>query len=282
MSFELTKLRVNLFVTGDLAFYAIVLGKEGMSPKWCHLCQVREGHRSDLTRTDTAWDVPKYQEAAEKVDKMNADRAARLNKEKSEMNESHLGVKSKLWWDFIPIEHYVVPLLHCLIGIGDNILTRFREIVSEHIEYIPEDELAARQKESDLKDKITFIKSEAKVFRESLSKGKKITSLEGKVKTLRKNRHKLVAHGSTGLQTQQNEMDEYLESLADDLNADQMNEDDSDDDIDESNLSSTHTEKLKEFDAKIAAHEKEIKELKKEKNVIIKPLEKAQVSRSSF
>ena len=102
------------------------------------------------------------------------------------------------------------------------------------------------------------------------------------MKTLRKNRRKLVAHGSTGLQTQQNEMDEYLESLADDLNADQMNEDDSDDDIDESNLSSTHTEKLKEFDAKIAAHEKEIKELKKEKNVIIKRLEKAQVSRSSF
>ena len=154
--------------------------------------------------------------------------------------------------------------------------------MSEHIEYIPEDELAARQKESDLKDKITFIRLEAKVFRELLSKGKKITLLEGKVKTLRKNRHKLVAHGSTGLQTHQNKMDEYLESLADDLNVDQMNDDDSDDDIDESNLSSTHTEKLKEFDAKIAAHEKEIKELKKEKNVISKQLEKAQVSRSSF
>ena len=131
MSVEPTKkLRVNLYVTCDLAFYAIVLGKEGMSPKWCHLCQVREGNRRDLNRTDTAWTTDLYNEAAETVDKMNADKAARLNKDKSDMNESHLGVKSKLWWDFIPIDHYVVPLLHCLIGIGDNIMTRFRHTVS--------------------------------------------------------------------------------------------------------------------------------------------------------
>ena len=132
MSVEPTKkLRLNLYVTGDLAFYAIVLGKEGMSPKWCHLCQVREGNRRDLNRTDTAWTTDLYNEAAETVDKMNADKAARLNKDKSDMNESHLGVKSKLWWDFIPIDHYVVPLLHCLIGIGDNIMTHFRHTLSE-------------------------------------------------------------------------------------------------------------------------------------------------------
>ena len=98
------------------------------------------------------------------------------------MNESHLGVKSKLWWDFIPIDHYVVPLLHCLIGIGDNIMTRFRHTVSEQIEYIPDDEIAARERESDLKDKIELIRIELANFKKAPSKGKKLLSLEGKVR----------------------------------------------------------------------------------------------------
>ena len=46
------------------------------------------------------------------------------------------GVKSKTWWPFISLAHFSVPLLHCLIGIRDGIMTKFQNIVSDKIEYI--------------------------------------------------------------------------------------------------------------------------------------------------
>ncbi len=30
-----------------------------------------------------------------------------------------LRVKKKLWWPFIPLDHYMAPLLYCEIGIGN-------------------------------------------------------------------------------------------------------------------------------------------------------------------
>ena len=29
---------ITMFVTGDLAFLAMILGREGMSGHWCHIC----------------------------------------------------------------------------------------------------------------------------------------------------------------------------------------------------------------------------------------------------
>jgi len=36
--------------------------------------------------------------------------------------EPKLGVKQKPWWPFIPISNYMIPLLHCKIGIGNQML----------------------------------------------------------------------------------------------------------------------------------------------------------------
>jgi hypothetical protein len=44
-----------------------------------------------------------------------------------------LGVKHKPWWPFIPLGNYVVPLLHCLIGIGNQLLEKLQAIIHEHI-----------------------------------------------------------------------------------------------------------------------------------------------------
>ena len=34
------------------------------------------------------------------------------------------------------MNHFIVPLLHCLIGVGDNILTKFCDIINEYVEYV--------------------------------------------------------------------------------------------------------------------------------------------------
>ena len=44
------------------------------------------------------------------------------------------GVKKKPWWPFIPITHYVIPLLHCMIGVGNQLLDMLRDIINENLE----------------------------------------------------------------------------------------------------------------------------------------------------
>jgi hypothetical protein len=44
-----------------------------------------------------------------------------------------LGVKKKPWWPFIPLGNCMVPLLHCLIGIGNQLLEKLQVIIHEHI-----------------------------------------------------------------------------------------------------------------------------------------------------
>ncbi len=44
-----------------------------------------------------------------------------------------LGVKKKPWWPFLPLDHYMVPLLHCEIGIGNQLLHWLQAIINKHI-----------------------------------------------------------------------------------------------------------------------------------------------------
>jgi len=44
-----------------------------------------------------------------------------------------LGVKQEPWWPFLNF-HLMVPLLHCLIGIGNNLINRFCDVVNEYVE----------------------------------------------------------------------------------------------------------------------------------------------------
>ena len=56
-------------------------------------------------------------------------------------SEPKLGVNKTPWWPFIEITQYVSPLLHCEIGIGNDIFQLLREVINEYIEqYAPGEE----------------------------------------------------------------------------------------------------------------------------------------------
>jgi len=55
-------------------------------------------------------------------------------KKKKQKGEPKLGVKKKPWWPFIPVSHFMVPLLHCEIGIGNQLLDMLRDIINKHLE----------------------------------------------------------------------------------------------------------------------------------------------------
>ena len=56
---------VTMYVVGDLAYYGMVLCKEGMSDKWCHLCQLSGREFSELVKGGDEWTVEKMKRSVE-------------------------------------------------------------------------------------------------------------------------------------------------------------------------------------------------------------------------
>ena len=119
-------LTVDMYVTGDLAFQAMALGKESMAGWWCMLCKSSKNQFMDVPVE--LWSMEEY------------DRCGMIAK--SNINDKpKLGVIQRPWWSFIPLTHYVSPLLHCAIGIGNVIFELLRDIINRFIEkYAPGDE----------------------------------------------------------------------------------------------------------------------------------------------
>ena len=96
---------VDIYVTGDLAIQAMALEKESMSGWWCMLCKA--SRREFLEDQSKMWTMD----------------------------------EQRPWWSFIPLTNYVSPLLHCEIGIGNDLFGMLCDITNEHIEtYSPGEE----------------------------------------------------------------------------------------------------------------------------------------------
>ena len=67
----------------------------------------------------------------------------KLYHEKKKRNPK-LDVKDVTWWPFVTMNHFIVPLLHCLLGVGDNIFTKCHNIVNLEIDYISPEEVEMR------------------------------------------------------------------------------------------------------------------------------------------
>jgi hypothetical protein len=105
---------VNMYVTGDLAFQAMALGKESMAGWWCMLRKA--SRRQFLDKNSKMWMMDELVRCGTIAE--------------SSINEPQLRVKQRPWWPFIPLTNYVSPLLHCEIGIGNNIFELFRDIIN--------------------------------------------------------------------------------------------------------------------------------------------------------
>ena len=87
------KINLDLYVTGDLAFYAMVLGKEDMSGHWCFLCKLSKIEWDELLHEPgEIWVHKALREMADDIEKKGADRK---------------GVKGFVFWPFIPIDRSV-------------------------------------------------------------------------------------------------------------------------------------------------------------------------------
>ncbi len=122
---SINSLTIDTYVTGNLAFQAIALGKELMAGWWCMLCKSPWSKFMDDDRE--MWTMDKC---------VRCGLIAKNNN-----NEPQLGVKKRPWWPFIPLTNYVTPLLHCEIGVGNIIFELLHDIINKYIErYAPGEE----------------------------------------------------------------------------------------------------------------------------------------------
>ena len=102
-------------------------------------------------------------------------------------------------------------------------MTRFRNIISEDIEILSEEEIAAREELSDAMDKVKRVQEELLIFKNSPSLGKKLQSDKNKLKTRKSNLKRLIENASMGLA--------HLNDNSDDENM--HHDSDSDDDLED-------------------------------------------------
>lgn len=153
---------VDLYITGDLAFQSMALGKESMASHWCTLCKA---HKSKFLDDDyEVWTMEELTKAGKEAGKTKG--------------EPKLGIKQEPWWPFIPITHYIVPLLHCEIGVGNQLLQKLRDIANEHLENMTLDEVSVRSSIPVLKNIIAVTAKKRDECDACNENGKKMKSLQ--------------------------------------------------------------------------------------------------------
>jgi hypothetical protein len=157
----------DVWFTGDLAFYAMVLGRESSSGTRCYLCRMSAKEFTQSLQAGEAWS---YDTMNELVGKMK--RSGAKNPKPIE------GCKELAWWQMVPLNHYLVPLLHTLIGIGNDIYDNFRDVVNESIECLDRKEIEARRKVAECELAIESDKMCRNEW-DASEKGKKLESLKG-------------------------------------------------------------------------------------------------------
>jgi hypothetical protein len=121
----ITTIPFRVSVTGDLAFYAMFLGKDGMSTKecWCWLCKQSYQQWQNLNVDPSQhWTL-----------KSIKDTASTLNNGATE-----LGIKKPPLLTSIRVRMYIIPMLHVLIGIVNRLLKHCLDFVNDTLEDIPE------------------------------------------------------------------------------------------------------------------------------------------------
>ncbi len=120
---------VRLYMTGDLAFYSTILGRENMSGAWCYVCSLSHQAFQPLEYTEGyKWTFDKLELHLEKLND------GTLNKK---VPQEVRGVTAKAIFDAVPLENWIDLVLHIFIGIGNGLLKFFLDFVNTRIENVP-------------------------------------------------------------------------------------------------------------------------------------------------
>jgi len=136
----------NLYVTGDLSFYADVLGMPKSSSYWCPWCLLSriEWQQS----AESCGEKRTIQFLTETYDKVKQDTQKRMQPTEKK------GVATAMHYKALGPDHFIPPLLHMEMGLVNQVWEDFEGWVDDVVEQIPLDEKAAREAVVEAKDKL--------------------------------------------------------------------------------------------------------------------------------
>ena len=128
-------LPIEFFMTGDLAFYNVLLGKEHMSGHWCIWCKLasQEWKKVGHNRGEP-WTLDEMRELRASIENGNVD----------DIPQNRKGCTKEPLFPCVPVERYIYPPLHSQIGTGNMFLTCFFDWVDYRIEEVTEVEMQKR------------------------------------------------------------------------------------------------------------------------------------------
>jgi hypothetical protein len=139
---------IRVFMTGDLAFYATVVGKEGMDKAHCLWCKLKKAQ----------W----QQYGHERGVKWTLQELKRVAASLYESNKTENGVKSYPQLDCVELERYIFPVLHVTLGIANRLLKHTVDYADLVVERTPpvlkearHTQLEAEHKHDEAKQEIT-------------------------------------------------------------------------------------------------------------------------------
>ena len=178
------------FLTGDLAFLSIMLGRETFSGWWCMYCMLFK---------------PEWQEKPDTV--IQGLKIADLRQQHDDnITHNHKGkdMKGVKMYPFIKEGTLVVfPVLHAMIGVGNNIMDYFFDEIDRFIEPISRAELAARESIPNNKALLEVEQNKLITWLDSLQGGVEVKRLAAQKKQLQRDI-------SSGLPNQQSHAQERV------------------------------------------------------------------------
>ena len=141
---EAEKFPMELFLIGDLKFLFMVVGRSGLSGHWCLYCKLKKSEwklkhkeKNSIHCNAELWTIEDLLATSFVNQQADVD-------ENTEELTFPSGVKEAPIWDFIPIKNIIPPVLHILLGIGNDLVNKLIEWLDTRIEQLSPEEYVAR------------------------------------------------------------------------------------------------------------------------------------------
>ncbi len=130
-------LSTRTFIAGDMSFFAIILGKENMSGKWCTWCMLSPKEWSTVGHEKgELWSIEGIKSIQHNVKHNNL----------SPTPQNLKGVTDSPLIDAVPVQNFILCVLHTIIGMGNTLVEAFLEWIEERVELLQPAEIEARNR----------------------------------------------------------------------------------------------------------------------------------------